>query len=51
MTETKVVLATLAREYEWDCDAGTEMVAMVGKVPANGLPLTLRRLPAAAAAS
>lgn len=43
MAEMKVYLATLARKYDFSIDNNTEWVQAVGKVPRNGLPITITR--------
>lgn len=43
----KVTLAILAQSYAPDADTNIEWVRLVGRIPANGLPTTLRKLPAA----
>ncbi|KAI8464385.1 MAG: cytochrome P450 [Monoraphidium minutum] len=48
MAEMKVFLALLARGYDFTADTNTEWRQEIGRVPKNGLPMTLTRLPAAA---
>lgn len=43
MAEMKVMLALLARGYEYDADVNTEWVVRLGPLPKNGLPLTVRK--------
>ncbi|KAF6258855.1 cytochrome P450 [Scenedesmus sp. NREL 46B-D3] len=50
MAEMKVYLALLARGYDFDCDTNTQWKQEIGRVPANGLPATFSRRPAAVAA-
>jgi hypothetical protein len=49
MTEMKVLLALVARSYAFTADTNTEWAQAVGKVPKNGLPMTVQPLPATAA--
>jgi cytochrome P450 len=46
MAEMKVFLALLARGYDYTADTNTPWVQEVGRVPKNGLPLTVTRLEA-----
>jgi cytochrome P450 len=43
MAEMKVFLAALARSYDFTVDNNTEWVQAVGKVPKNGLPVSIKR--------
>lgn len=47
MAEMKVFLALLARHYEFVADTNTEWKQEIGRVPANGLPMTVTRRAAA----
>jgi hypothetical protein len=49
MAEMKVYLALLARGYDFDADTNTQWKQEIGRVPANGLPMTVTRRPATAA--
>lgn len=51
MAEMKVLLALLARGYDFECDTDTQWVQQVGQVPANHLPMTVTRRRDAAAAT
>lgn len=44
MAEMKAFLALLARGYEFSADVNTTWVQRLGRVPVNGLPLTVSRL-------
>jgi cytochrome P450 len=46
MAEMKVYLALLARGYDFACDTNTQWKQEIGRVPANGLPMTVTRRPA-----
>uniref|UniRef100_A0A383WDQ0 Cytochrome P450 n=1 Tax=Tetradesmus obliquus TaxID=3088 RepID=A0A383WDQ0_TETOB len=50
MAEMKVFLALLARGYDFDADTNTQWRQEIGRVPANGLPMTVSRRPAAVVA-
>jgi cytochrome P450 len=44
MAEVKVFLALFCRSYSFTADTNTTWSEAVGKVPANGLPMTITRL-------
>jgi cytochrome P450 len=44
MAEVKVFLALFCRSYSFTADTNTTWSEVVGKVPANGLPMTITRL-------
>lgn len=49
MAEMKVFLAFLARSYDFSVDGNTDWLFAIGRVPKNGLPMTITRgVPAAA---
>lgn len=51
MAEMKVFLALLARGYDFTADTATEWRQEIGRVPVNGLPMTVLRRTAPAAAT
>jgi cytochrome P450 len=44
MAEMKVFLALLARDYDFTADTNTTWAQEIGRVPKNGLPMTVRRI-------
>jgi hypothetical protein len=42
--QVKVFLALLCRSYNFTADTNTTWSEVVGKVPKNGLPMTITRL-------